>query len=376
MSSFIGRNAVDAIERLLEKQAQDAQETKQVATIRLVSEFATKNQIPAQSGAVATISRIVRKLDEEGMRQVRSLSDSLLNKDEETLRSELESLRDSLMPIEARVHQVKTRTAFVATALRPFSTKYTSKWFSERKDLDVPLLKSTVSELESRKLSSLEDFSAWAKEIAGLFERAVIYRGSDAEDYYTRPAGTVNERSSRTYVQAWLSFTEKFKVDIWSLVAGGELKAEYDFKLSRSEEFQYEPASIKDAKLKLVSHELLLEPPRLTRTKDDSISAPRAKRAPKTETSPTQLEWVQVYIESKLDSSAQATRKWENLEDFESSIQKWLDTFPIIWGSASEEFLAKVSVKTASGESDLTLPKLAGSDAAKRLSKAVEMQLH
>lgn len=376
MTTYSGQAVVGAIERLLEKQAQDAQETKQTATVRLISAFAQKNQVPAQSGAITTISRIVRKLDDDGIRAVRSLSGALLVREDEALRSDLAALRDALMPIEARVHQVKTRTAFVATALRPFASKYTSRWFTERTDIDVPNVRNTVSDLETRKLTNLEDLGAWAKDVASLFERVVIYRGANADDFYTRPAGTVNERSSRTYVQAWLSFTEKFKDDIWSLVAGGELKAEYDFKLSRSEEFQYEPASLKDAKLKLVSHELLLEPPRLTRTKDDSISAPRAKRAPKTETSPTQLEWVQVYIESKLDSSAQATRKWENLEDFESSIQKWLDTFPIIWGSASEEFLAKVSVKTASGESDLTLPKLAGSDAAKRLSKAVEMQLH
>ena len=374
MSSFNGRNVVDAIERLLEKQAQDAQETKQVATIRLVSEFAGKNQIPAQSGAVATISRIVRKLDDEGIRQVRSLSDSLLNKDEETLRSELESLRDSLMPIEARVHQVKTRTAFVATALRPFSSKYTSKWFSERKDLDVPYSREQVSKLESRKLSDADDINAWAKEVASLFERVVIYRGSDAEDYYTRPAGTVNERSSRTYVQAWLSFTEKFKEDIWSLATGGELKTDYDFKLSRSEEFQYEAATIKDTKSKLVSHGLSLAPPKTIKVKVDSIASPRTKLARTSESKPAQLEWVKVYIESKIDSSAQATRKWESVEDFESSIQKWLDTFPIIWGPAADEFLAKISVKTLTGESDLTLPKLIVTDAAERLTKAVAMQ--
>lgn len=374
MSSFVGRNVVDAIERLLEKQAQDAQETKQVATIRLVSEFASNNQVPAQTAAVATISRIVRKLDDEGIRQVRSLSDALLSKDEETLRSELESLRDALMPIEARVHQVKTRTAFVATALRPFSSKYTSKWFAERKDLDVPYLREKVSELESRKISDASEISAWAKDVSGLFERVVIYRGSDAEDYYTRPAGTVNERSSRTYVQSWLSFTEKFKVEIWALVTGGELKTDYDFKLSRSEEFQNEAATVKDTKFKLVSHELSLASPKEGKAKVDAISLPGTKSSRTSGSKPAQLEWVQVYIESKIDSSAQATRKWESVEDFESSIQKWLDTFPIIWGSAAEEFLAKVSVKTLTGESDLTLPKLVVADAAERLTKAVAMQ--
>jgi hypothetical protein len=84
--------------------------------------------------------------------------------------------------------------------------------------------------------------------------------------------------------------------------------------------------------------------------------------------------WIQIFIESKIDSSAQATRKWESQADFRQSLQKWLDTLPVIWGPSADQFLAKVSVKTATGESDLTLPALTVKDAAERLTKAVEMQ--
>lgn len=375
MDTYSGRDVVSAIERLLEKQAQDAQETKQVSTIRLVSEFAARNGIPMQSGAVATISRIVRKLDDEGVRQIRSLSNALLSRDEEDLRSELEDLRDKLMPIEARVHQVKTRSAFVATALRPFSEKYTNRWFAERKDIDVTKLQKRVADLESTQMGNASEMTPWLREVAGLFEALVIYRGSDAEDYYTRPAGTVNERSSRTYIQAWLSFTDKFKDDIWSLISGGDLRDEYDFKLSRSEEFTYEKLVVQEKQSTNTEQVLAMSAPPRAKKSKESIKAPRASSSRLDTSQSKQLDSILIFIESKIDPAAQATRKWEDLSDFKFGLQKWLNTFPIIWGSASESFWAKVSVKNVNGESDLTLPNLTASDAADRLTKAVEMQL-
>jgi hypothetical protein len=376
MDTYSGREVISAIERLLEKQAQDAQETKQISTIRLASGFASKNNIPTQSGAVATISRIVRKLDDEGIRQIRSLSDSLLNRDEDDLRSELTDLKDKLSHLEARVHQVKTRSAFVATALRPFSKKYASRWFTERKDIDVVALQRRVAELEGTEIRTISDMTPWLREVSKLFEALVIYRGSDAQDYYTRPPGTVNERSSRTYIQSWLSFTEKFKEEIWSLVTGGELREEYDFKLSRSQEFTYEKLVEDDVQYSSAEKVFALSAPPRPKKKVTTVSPSLAISSKRVSNHSDELDSIYIFIESKLDSTAQATRKWENLADFRNSLQKWLDTFPIIWGDASESFWAKVSVKNANGESDLTLPKLTVSDAAERLTTAVEMQLH
>jgi hypothetical protein len=109
------------------------------------------------------------------------------------------------------------------------------------------------------------------------------------------------------------------------------------------------------------------------------LKAPPRSKSPKLDKSSSisnsqASQWIQIFIESKLDSSAQATRKWESQADFRQSLQKWLDTLPVIWGDAADQFVAKVSVKTATGESDLTLPALTVKDAAARLTKAVEMQ--
>ena len=137
MTNPTGSALVEAINQILDKQTQEAQDAKQFQAIRLLGSFTQEHGVPPQTGAVSTLSRLLRKLDGEAIRQIRSMSDSLLKKDEQELEDELHALRDQLMPIEARIHQVKTKTAFVATVLRSFSPKYTSIWFRERNDIDV-----------------------------------------------------------------------------------------------------------------------------------------------------------------------------------------------------------------------------------------------
>jgi hypothetical protein len=314
------------------------------------------------------------------------MSDSLLKKDEQDLEDELHALRDQLMPIEARIHQVKTKTAFVATVLRSFSPKYTSIWFRERNDIDVRQAQIQIEQLETVKIKSIEDLTSWAREVANVFEQVVIYRGIDAADLYARPAGTVSDKSSRTYLQAWSAFVERFKEEIWRLAGGSE--SEIESRAVRKSEpmtmyaLELDDLPGLDQKVSSRSGEnfsMMMAPP-YDYSKVRSMKSSPRPRAPKdsavTSFTPNKQtsQWIQIFIESRIDSSAQATRKWETREDFKKSLQKWLDTLPVIWGSAADEFVAKVSVKTATGESDLTLPALTVKDAADRLTKAVEMQ--
>jgi hypothetical protein len=379
MSTSTGAEIVASIESLLSRQAVEAQEAKQVATLRLLGAFTQKHSVPPQTGAISTLSRLLRKLDSGAVRQVRSLSDSLLDMDESALESELLELRDELMPIGARVHQVKTKTAFIFTVLRPFSSKYTTGWFQDRNDIDVKQIQSDIERLERYQFSNPEDLSQWAVEVASLFESLVVYRGSDANEYYARPTGTVNEKSSRTYLQAWQAFSERFRNEIWDHTTGKSdgrtismmpmSFTQDDFKVD-NEDFSEAPK-----KFSLGNRISKSDPLKLSRDSLSRSSSPHAPRKPKFSESSESSEWIQVFIESKIDSSAQATRKWDSQQDFRLTLQKWLDTLPLIWGSAATQFVAKVSVKTQSGESDLTLPSLTVDDAADRLTTAVNMQL-
>jgi hypothetical protein len=378
MKSPTGNEILEAITGLLDNQAQGAQAAKQMKTVQLLSAFAQKYAIPPQTGAITALSRFLKKLDEDDIRQVRSMSDLLLVKEESDLREELNSLRDQLKPIEAKAHQIKTRTAFIFTVLRPFSTRYSKSWFVERVDIDGQKLRDVAELLERAKFKDASELFDWTRDVASLFEALVVYRGLDAEDYYARPSGTVSEKSSRTYLQAWYAFVERYKDEIW-MHATNEHSS---------------PNSKKSQELTTASNDLgleqIAEPNRLNAKavavdpsagtlssfRESAIMplAARSPKAPKVKSRSVAPVLIQISIESKLDASAQATRKWESQADFSQSLQKWLDTLPVIWGPAAKQFLAKVSVKTATGESDLTLPSLTVKDAADRLTQAVEMQ--
>jgi hypothetical protein len=340
-----------------------------------------------------TLAKLLRNTGSETVRQVRSLSDDpALLKDERALMIELDRLSDALKKIEARFHQVKTKNAFIYAVLRPFSPKFTARWFSEREDIDGDLFQETIQRLEAFELTDVADLTPWVEGVSALFEQLVVYRGEDADNFYARPAGTVSLKSSRTYLQAWIAFSKRENLNIWSLLTVGEKapnktkdqifrNASEDAGLDQYAPSSEEPNLIKSGKASRSKGEssfsMMMAPPaadsgfnrgsiNLTR---ESVTANKTRGTAK----PAQ-GWVEIFIESKLDSSAQATRRWDSSADFRMSIQKWLDTLPLIWGPAADQFVAKVSVKNSTGQSDLTLPSLTVNDAAKRLTQAVEMQ--
>jgi prophage DNA circulation protein len=223
MKKPIGTDLIQGVQDLLDAQMGTAQGKKQDETFEALGDFARKYGIPVEAGPVNSLARVLRNKGAEVNRQVRTLSDALLLKDERELEKELELLREKLSKVEATFHQVKTKTAFVYTVLRPFSEKYRVSWFPERKDIDVDQANSQIMRLENAPVESENDITFWAKEVADLFEQLVVYRGEDVADFYSRPSGTVSEKSSRTYLQAWATFIEKYRDEIWELAISPEL---------------------------------------------------------------------------------------------------------------------------------------------------------
>jgi hypothetical protein len=394
MKTPIGTDVVGAIQQLLEEKMLSAQADKQEDILEVLGDFVRNYGVPAQNGPVTALARLLRSKDPETIRQVRSMSDALLLKDERELEEELDQLRSKLSPIEATFHQVKTKNAFIYTVLRPFSPKFTDRWFEERTDIDAENLGAVINRLEHLEISNLNKLTEWTEEVSLLFEQLVVYRGQDAGDYYARPGGTVSLKSSRTYLQAWIAFTKTSNRELWSVISGDVIarKSSKSSRYLRDKEligFEQAPPrkagsvsarSLRASKEKpLESFSLMMAPPQ---TEDDVnprqappvLSKPKLGPDRSTASRDNVVNWVQIFIESKIDPSAQATRKWASQSEFKQSLQKWLDTLPVIWGPAAAQFVAKVSVKTASGESDLTLPSLTVKDAADRLTKAVEMQ--
>ena len=84
MSTPTGKAIIVAITQILELQTKEGQAAKQNQAVELLSAFARENEVPPDAGAVANLSRLLRSFEREraaAFRQVRSMSDSLLNKD-------------------------------------------------------------------------------------------------------------------------------------------------------------------------------------------------------------------------------------------------------------------------------------------------------
>jgi hypothetical protein len=226
MKTPTGTAIVEAISQILDRQNREGQAAKKFQAKRVFENFTLEHQLDEKS--VTALPRLLRKFDSDDFRQIRSMSDSLIDMDEQELRAELTALKELLKPIEARIHQVKTKTAFVSTVLRPFYAKYTSIWFQERNDIDIEQAKAKIEQLERMKLESVDEFVQWTRDVAVLFEQVVVYRGIDAADPYARPTGTVSEKSSKTYLQAWNAFLDHFHAELWKMAAGGSAPTAFE----------------------------------------------------------------------------------------------------------------------------------------------------
>lgn len=371
MKTTTGADYAKAIEQFTAQQTAKAQESYSFLIARLVGAFTVKYQIPVQSGAVSAISRILKKLDDESIRQVRAMSDALLQVEDKELLAELEELQAQLLPMSAQTHQVKTRAAFIGTVLRPFDLKYAKRWLTERKDINLASARERIEDLERRKLSSPSDIHRWADDVLTLFNDIVIYWGEEADQYYLRPAGTISPKSSRTYTQAWIAFIEKFGDQVLddAISGPGEDEAKH-FSMGLPADFEQGLGqSLPDDMFSNASNMIYASDLRATyasknprRMKTDAMSAPRAKAA-----------WVKVLLESRADATAQASRKWDSQKTFQESLEAWLNSVGEIWGPVARELSVKVSVKTRDGEAELTIPSVSITEAERKIIQTAEL---
>jgi hypothetical protein len=365
MKTIYGEDYAKAIEEFTSQQAAKAQESYSLLVAKLVGAFTIKYQVPVQSGAVSAISRIIKNLDNDGIRQIRAMSDALLQVDEKTLWAELEELQVQLLHVSAQAHQLKTKSAFISTVLRPFDIKFSKRWLSERKDIDEAEARKRIEDVERRRLESAGAISQWADDVLALFNYLVIYKGEEADQYYLRPAGTISPKSSRTYVQAWTAFIDKFADQVLekiilgqSAVKGQSLNAMRppdNLEQGLGQSVPDDMVTTLDAMV-FADSKLDVEPKPAERMKTHAMSAPRAKSA-----------WVKVLLESRADATAQASRKWDSQTTFQESLEAWLNSVGEIWGPVAGELSVKVSVKTRDGEAELTIPNVSITEAERKI---------
>lgn len=397
MPEVTGTAVARAIERLTAQELRESMLERDSGFERLAERFFDRFEVPMQSRRLSAFFRGIRKLDsrkldEEDIRYIRSLSDTLLRLPDEELWREIGEFLRQLEELESKTHQVKTQTSFISTVLRPFNNKYVFRWFAERnQEIDVEQMKRRIEQLENRRLDSVDDLYTWGFAVEELFFDLVVHRD---EQSGPRPFGTVGARSARTYVQAWGALMKRRAEEILSVAANPEREIYTGPDLNQGPSASPDYASYSQRRpSELKTHDALksYSAPRpsrprsdsnmrfsLARSTDFSYEAPGFDKAvgsfavdvpnvPGVEQKPL----IAISIESKIDSSAKSSKKWKSERDFQSAIEGWVQTLPVLWGDAATQLLAKVSINGQDGESDITLPTLSPSNAAELIRSAV-----
>lgn len=373
MSPINGSDLAKAIEQFTEQQTAQAQEAYGFLIAKLVSAFTMKYSVPVQGTAVSAISRLIKRIDDDSLRQIRAMSEPLLRADETALREDLLELQAQLLPASSQTHQVKTRSAFISTILRPFDYKYAKRWLEERQDMNSGEIRNQIENLERRELESPADLFRWTKEVIELFNNVVVFKGEEANQYYLRPAGTISPKSARTYEQAWSTFIDLHLSQVFDIaVETKRHKNEVMVDLSTSS------PSIREQGLgQALPERTLTRVPEPTADQEIlmsyEIKTPRKAEPLKVSSPRVKTSWIKVELSSIIEATAQASRKWESRTSFYESLDSWISSLEEIWGTASLELTAKILVKTLDGESELTIPSLSIDDAEKRISQTVEL---
>lgn len=392
MPEVTGTAVARAIERLTAQELRDSMQERDMGLERLAERFFDRFEVPVSARRLSAFFRSIRKLDDEGMRYIRSLSDTLLRLSDEELWNFLADLQREIEGLESKTHQIKTQTSFISTVLRPFNNKYIFRWFAERnQEINVEEFKSRIEQLENRRLDSVDDLFSWGFAVEELFFDLVVYR---EEQSGPRPFGTVGARSARTYVQAWGALMKKHAQEILLVAAnpnmeiytGPDLGQDLPNNSSYLSYAERRPKELRDRN-ELKSYSA----PRSSRPRSDSsmrfslqrsadfeygvpeisnLSIPASSEMHK-QTVAEQKPLIVVAIESKIDSSAKATKKWKTEKDFQTAIVSWIETLPVLWSEAATQLQAKVSINSEDGESDITLPTLNPVNAADLIRSAV-----
>lgn len=392
MPEVTGTAIARAIERLTAQELRDSMQQRDLGLERLAERFFDRFEVPVSARRLSAFFRSIRKLDDEGLRYIRSLSDTLLRLSDEELWGLLTDFQREIEGLESRTHQIKTQTSFISTVLRPFNNKYIFRWFAERNhEINVEEFKSRIENLENRRLDSVDDLFSWGFSVEELFFDLVVYRD---EQNGPRPFGTVGARSARTYVQAWGALMKKRAQEILMVAANPnmDIYTGPDLNQDQSSSSDYlsyterRPQELRDRnELKSYSAPRSSKPRSdnnmrfsLQRSTDfeygvpeiSNLSVPVSREMSKpvvAETKPL----IVISIESKIDSSAKATKKWRTEKDFQSAIDGWIETLPVLWSDAATQLLAKVSINSDDGDSDITLPSLNPRNAAELIRSAV-----
>lgn len=372
MPALTGRDVIRGIRRAIDLELLRSRRGRNEQISQLIGDYYKANGI-AVSG-MRLEGQFLRAVRQEDVASIRPLSPSLMNQDQDQLRSGILNLRIQIEEIEALAHQVKTQASFVLALFRPFEPKYTDRWFAERSDIDVNQVAKQIVTLQEKPISNSESLTAWMEDVENLFRQLVEFDAEKLSTTFERPYGTVAPKSSRIYLAAWRELRQKAELVL--LVAQGQELDKSDSLLSTTAErkslkvsddyIALKESRVRDTKKNVVSND------RVTTRQSPSAMAYSTPISDRPLSRGSARRKVQIFVElqSVIDTSALASKTWKDEQEFSAGLSSWVLSLPVLWGGLADKLIAKVGIQTSENKSEISIPGLSPKTAVDRISVA------
>lgn len=367
---------IGAVQGLLRDELAEAQRLRRNRISAELDSFLKEHKASNSEEELELLLRALRRGDDKAIEQIRQLSTSFEIMDSQTLQTEVLELTKKLSTIDSRLHQIKTRTAFINAVLRPFDSTFLKSLLadlSEREKVDAT---KRVEDLRKYRVDDA-DYLFWVNQVADLFQDLVVAKSSVALTREERMRGQISSNSSRIYYQTWTNHMKRIRRDLIKVADGKFLEKELTSQVAKFlgiEEVQL----VDDRKL----YGLKSQPDAIFRDKNtDHLISVNFARMTQQKLNRTGLPQrmsvddvsIELTITSKQNVDIKAKKTWPSMSSFRDTFPKWFDSLKLVWAE-EKDFSVVISTNLTSGRSEINFPIANLEFADEKIEQAVELQ--
>jgi hypothetical protein len=376
MTQITGNRMIEAVQELLRDELAEAQRLRRNRISAELDSFLKEHKASNSEEELELLLRALRRGDDKAIEQIRQLSTSFESMDSRTLQTEVLELTKKLSTIDSRLHQIKTRTAFINAVLRPFDSTFLKSLLadlSEREKVDAT---KRVEGLRKYRVDDA-DYLFWVNQVADLFQDLVVAKSSVALTREERMRGQISSNSSRIYYQTWTNHMKRIRRDLIKVADGKFLEKELTSQVAKFlgiEEVQL----VDDRKL----YGLKSQPDAIFKDKNtDQLISVNFARMTQQKLNRTGLPQriglenvsIELAITSKQNVDIKAKKTWPSISSFRDTFPKWFDSLKLLWAE-EKDFSVVISTNLTSGKSEINFPIANLEFADEKIEQAVELQ--
>lgn len=376
MTEITGNQMIESVQRLMKDEFSKAQILRRNRITAELDSFLREHNASNSKEQFELLLKALRRGDDKAIGQIRQLSASFENMGQQDLQSAILDLTKKLSAIDLRLHQIKTRSAFIHTVLRPFDPEALQRLLTGLPERQKEEISKKVEELRKFRVDDA-DYLYWVNRVADLFKDVVVVARVGALSRDERSLGRISSKSARVYYQTWTNHMKRIRRDLIKVADGKFLEqdltaqvAKYlgiaEMQLANDREL-YKLSGRPDAIFFDEKNDQLIGVnfARMTQNKLNGLTSPKP--------GPEENVAIEITIASKNSTDLKASKTWTSLISFEKSFRKWFSGLKLVW-SEEKNFSVVITTIQISGKSEINFPIASLEFADEKIRQAVELQ--